>query len=157
MKTATFGGGCFWGVEAVFRQHQGVMAVTSGYEGGNQQNPSYQDVCSGLTGHAEVVEIKFDPIITSYRELLKVFFANHNPTQLNQQGPDIGSQYRSAVFFHDESQRQAALDFIAQLSGEERFNDRQIVTEVTPASTFYRAEEYHQDYLTKNGLGSCHI
>ncbi len=156
-ETATFGGGCFWGVEAVFRQQNGVIEAFSGYEGGEQDNPTYQQVCTGNTGHAEVVEVTFDPAIISYDTLLKVFFDNHNPTELNRQGVDIGTQYRSAVFYHSPEQQQAANATIEALAQSPRFNGKSIVTEVSPASTFYKAEEYHQDYLAKNGLGSCHI
>lgn len=156
-ETATFGGGCFWGVEAIFRQQAGVIEAFSGYEGGEQDNPTYQQVCTGATGHAEVVEVTFNPKLISYEELLTVFFDNHNPTELNRQGVDIGTQYRSAVFYHSPEQQQAAIAAIATLAQSARFNGKSIVTEVSPASTFYKAEEYHQDYLAKNGLGSCHI
>ncbi|MDP2560602.1 peptide-methionine (S)-S-oxide reductase MsrA [Psychrobium sp. 1_MG-2023] len=157
MELATFGGGCFWGVEALFRQQDGVIDAVSGYEGGETDNPTYQQVCTGTTGHAEVVQVTFDPQKISYQQLLAVFFDNHNPTELNRQGVDVGTQYRSAVFFHDQVQQQDALAFIQQLSQSTRFADKTIVTEVTPATTFFKAEEYHQDYLAKNGLGSCHI
>mgnify|MGYP000274157756 CR=1 FL=1 len=157
LETATFGGGCFWGVEAVFRQQDGVIEAFSGYEGGEKTNPTYQEVCTGSTGHAEVVEVSFDPTKISYQQLLTVFFDNHNPTQLNRQGVDIGTQYRSAVFYHSPAQQQAAKEAIETLANSERFKGKAIVTEITPASTFYKAEEYHQDYVAKNGLGSCHI
>jgi len=157
IEKATFGAGCFWGVEALFRQQQGVIEAFSGYEGGAQDNPTYQQVCTGATGHAEVVEVTFDPSVISFDTLLGVFFDNHNPTQLNQQGVDIGSQYRSAVFYHSSAQQGAATTAIANLAKTPRFSGKNIVTEVTAASTFYKAEEYHQDYLAKNGLGSCHI
>lgn len=157
IETATFGGGCFWGVEAIFRQQPGVIDAISGYEGGEQDNPTYQQVCSGDTGHAEVVEVSYDPTKISYEALLAVFFDNHNPTQLNKQGVDVGTQYRSAVFYHSPEQQQAAQQAIDTLAASKRFGDKVIVTEVTPASTFYKAEDYHQDYLAKNGLSSCHI
>lgn len=154
---ATFGAGCFWGVEATFRQLDGVNEALSGYSGGALDNPSYQDVCSGTTGHAEVVEVIYDPAIITYQELLDVFFANHNPCQLNRQGPDVGTQYRSAVFYHDSEQQQLAQTTIAKLQQSEAFAGRKIVTEVTAATTFFKAEEYHQNYLAKRGLSSCHI
>lgn len=156
MQTATFGGGCFWGVEALFRQQDGVIEAFSGYEGGEQDAPTYQDVCSGATGHAEVVEVSFDESVISYQQLLAIFFENHNPTQLNRQGLDVGSQYRSAVFYHNDEQQAQANNVIEQLTIEKRFGDKKIVTEVTPASIFYKAEEYHQKYYAKNG-GSCSI
>ncbi|WP_435273846.1 peptide-methionine (S)-S-oxide reductase MsrA [Psychrobium sp. nBUS_13] len=156
MQTATFGGGCFWGVEALFRQQDGVIEAFSGYEGGEQDAPTYQDVCSGATGHAEVVEVTFDESVISYQQLLAIFFENHNPTQLNRQGLDVGSQYRSAVFYHNDEQQAQVNNVIEQLTTEKRFGDKKIVTEVTPASTFYKAEEYHQKYYAKNG-GSCSI
>ena len=157
MAIATFGAGCFWGVEAFFRQQAGVADAISGYMGGDLDNPTYEQVCQDNTGHAEVVEVTFDPAVVSYDTLLDVFFANHNPCQLNRQGPDVGTQYRSAVFFHDDEQQQQAKAKIAALQASEAFANRQIVTEITPASTFYKAEEYHQDYLGKRGLSSCHI
>ena len=156
-QTATFGGGCFWGVEAIFSQLDGVIAAASGYEGGTLANPNYQQIRSGNTGHAEVVEVIFDPRLISYQQLLEVFFTNHNPTQLNQQGDDIGTQYRSAIFYHDQSQQQAAGAMIENLKQAKSFGIKAIVTSIVPASTFYRAAEYHQDYLAKNGLSSCHI
>ena len=156
MQTATFGGGCFWGVEALFRQQNGVIEAFSGYEGGEQDAPTYQEVCTGATGHAEVVEVTFDESVISYQQLLSIFFENHNPTQLNRQGLDVGSQYRSAVFYHSSEQQAQAITAIEQLTAEKRFGDKSIVTEVSPASTFYKAEEYHQKYYAKNG-GSCSI
>ncbi len=153
-KKATFGAGCFWGVEAAFRQIKGVKSTSVGYLGGTLPNPTYEDVCSNTTGHAEVVEVVYDPDRISYDDLLTVFWENHDPTTLNRQGPDFGSQYRSAIFFHDDEQQVAAHRSKAlhqtQLS-------RPIVTEVTPASTFYRAEDYHQQYLEKRGLSTCRI
>jgi peptide-methionine (S)-S-oxide reductase len=155
-QRATFGAGCFWGVEVAFRQVEGVVATAVGYEGGSYQNPSYQDVCTGHTGHAEVVEITYDPARTSYDDLLNVFWTHHDPTTLNRQGPDHGTQYRSAIFYHDEAQRIAAEASKERWNRSGRFRGP-IVTEITPASTFYRAEEYHQRYLEKHGLASCHL
>lgn len=156
MEKATFGAGCFWGVEVAFRQLEGVTATQVGYLGGSLQNPTYKDVCSGRTGHAEVVEVTYDPAQTSYEDLLKVFWENHDPTQLNRQGPDIGDQYRTAIFFHTPEQETAARASLAQLDASGRFK-RPIATEITSASEFYRAEEYHQQYLEKRGMAHCHI
>jgi peptide-methionine (S)-S-oxide reductase len=156
MEKATFGAGCFWGVEVAFRQLEGVTATQVGYLGGSLENPTYKDVCSGRTGHAEVVEVTYDPAQTSYEDLLKVFWENHDPTQLNRQGPDIGDQYRSAIFFHTPEQETAARASLAQLDASGRFK-RSIATEITSASEFYRAEEYHQQYLEKRGMAHCHI
>ncbi len=156
LEKATFGAGCFWGVEATFRQTPGVVDTTVGYEGGMLQNPTYHDVCTDETGHAEVVEVTFDPAQVSYDTLLNVFWENHNPTTLNSQGPDFGSQYRSAIFFHSPEQQAAAQASKDALGKSGRFK-RPIVTEIVPAQTFYRAEEYHQQYLEKRGLASCHI
>ena len=155
MDKATFGAGCFWGIEETFRTMPGVSKTAVGYAGGTLDNPSYEQVCSGRTGHAEVVQVEFDPGQVSYEELLQVFWENHNPTQLNRQGPDIGTQYRSAVFYHDEAQKESAEKSKAKLEKSGRFN-RPIVTEITAASTFYPAEEYHQQYLLKRGMKSCH-
>jgi len=156
MEKATFGAGCFWGVEVAFRQLKGVTATQVGYLGGSLLNPTYKDVCSGRTGHAEVVEVTYDPAQSSYEDLLKVFWENHDPTQLNRQGPDIGDQYRSAIFFHTPEQETAARASKAQLDASGRFK-RPIATEITLASEFYRAEEYHQQYLEKRGMAHCHI
>jgi peptide-methionine (S)-S-oxide reductase len=156
MEKATFGAGCFWGVEATFRQIKGVTDAAVGYLGGTLDNPSYQDVCTGRTGHAEVVQVNFDPAQVSYEELLEVFWKSHNPTTLNRQGPDVGSQYRSAIFFHSPAQAAAAKASKEKQEAAGRFK-RPIVTEITPAGTFYRAEEYHQRYLEKHGLRSCHV
>lgn len=153
---ATFGAGCFWGVEATFRSTPGVVATAVGYAGGTLENPTYEDVCSGRTGHAEVVEVEYDPDRLSYDDLLEVFWENHDPTQLNRQGPDVGEQYRSAIFYHDEDQRAVATASKERLGRSGRFT-RPIVTEIAPASRFYRAEEYHQRYLEKRGLAHCHI
>jgi peptide-methionine (S)-S-oxide reductase len=155
-EKATFGAGCFWGVEVAFRQVPGVTDATAGYLGGTLPNPTYEDVCTGRTGHAEVVEVTYDPSRVTYDELLDVFWSSHDPTTLNRQGPDRGTQYRSAVFYHDQSQKEAAEASKERLGSSGRF-PRPIVTEITPASTFYRAEEYHQRYLEKKGLASCHI
>ena len=146
---ATLAGGCFWCLEAVFQRLKGVDRVVSGYLGGSVRHPSYEHVCSGATGHAEAVEVHFDPAVISYRTLLELFFAFHDPTTLNRQGPDVGTQYRSAIFFHDEDQRITADEVIAELSAAHTF-DRPIVTEVTPATTFYPAESNHQDYYRRN-------
>ena len=144
-QTAVLGGGCFWCVEAAFNQLQGVQRVASGYMGGRVQNPSYEQVCSGKTGHVEVAEITFDPAVISYEDLLEVFFTVHDPTTLNRQGNDVGEQYRSVIFYRDEAQHQTAQKVIDQLTKERAFKDP-IVTTVEPASTFYPAESYHQDY-----------
>ncbi len=156
MGKATFGAGCFWGVEATFRRVKGVIDAAVGYAGGTLENPTYRDVCTKQTGHAEVVEVTYDPDEVSYDELLDVFWNNHNPTTLNRQGPDVGSQYRSAIFFHTPDQETVAQASLERLDRSDRFRTP-IVTEVTPASTFYRAEEYHQQYLEKRGLAHCHI
>jgi peptide-methionine (S)-S-oxide reductase len=156
IEKATFGAGCFWGVEALFRRIEGVRETAVGYLGGTLPNPTYEDVCSGRTGHAEVVQVEFDPDTVSYEELLEVFWKNHDPTTRNRQGPDVGSQYRSAVFFHSPEQERVALAAKEKLAASGRY-PREMVTEITPASTFYRAEEYHQCYLEKQGRDSCSI
>jgi peptide-methionine (S)-S-oxide reductase len=156
LEKATFGAGCFWGVEAAFRMVPGVVSTSVGYSGGSYDNPTYKDVCTDRTGHAEVVEVVYDPSKVSYDELLKVFWENHNPTTLNRQGPDFGTQYRSAIYFHSPEQQAAALASKERLQESGRWN-RPIVTEITPASTYYKAEEYHQQYLEKRGLATCHI
>jgi len=148
-ETTTLAGGCFWCLEAVYDGLQGVLSVESGYMGGRQPNPTYQDVCTGRTGHAEVVQIAFDPEIVSFREILEVFFAIHDPTTLNRQGNDVGTQYRSAVFYHNDAQRQVAESMIRELTAEKVFRDP-IVTEVQPAAAFYIAEDYHQEYFAHN-------
>jgi peptide-methionine (S)-S-oxide reductase len=153
-KKATFGAGCFWGVEAAFRQIEGVTKTEVGYEGGTLENPSYQDVCSHRTGHAEVVEVTYDADHVSYEQLLDAFWAKHNPTQRNRQGWDIGDQYRSVIFFHDEEQRVAAERSKAQLEASGRYR-KPVVTEIEPAQTFYAAEDYHQQYHEKRGRSSC--
>ena len=149
---ATFAAGCFWHVEEIFSKTNGVTSTAVGYTGGNKDNPTYEDVCSDSTGHAEAVEVDFDPKLISYQELLKIFFENHNPTTINRQGPDIGTQYRSGIFFHDEEQERIALDNIQKLNPlvKEKFGS-EIVTKVLPASKFFRAEEYHQKYFQKMG------
>ncbi|MEO6696503.1 MAG: peptide-methionine (S)-S-oxide reductase MsrA [Gammaproteobacteria bacterium] len=156
MEKATFGAGCFWGVEAAFRKVEGVLATHAGYLGGTLKNPTYEDVCTGRTGHAEVVEVTYDPQQVTYDELLSLFWGNHNPTTRNRQGPDIGTQYRSAIFFHTPEQEAAARESKAQLDASGRYKNP-IVTEITPASEFYVAEDYHQQYLEKRGRSSCHI
>src|SRR5215813_8833531 len=156
MEKATFGAGCFWGVEATFRQIPGVIDTAAGYLGGTLKNPTYEDVCTDRTGHAEVVQVTFDPAKVSYDQLLNVFWEMHDPTTLNRQGPDIGTQYRSAIFFHSPEQEAIARKSRAEVEDSGKFR-RPIVTEITPVSTFYRAEEYHQRYLEKRGLSHCHI
>lgn len=155
-ETATFGAGCFWGVEAEFRRTPGVTATAVGYEGGSKDNPTYKEVCTDRTGHAEVVQVEFDPALVSYNDLLTVFWANHDPTTLNRQGPDFGSQYRSAVFYHSPEQQEQAEHSRMALEASGVFK-RPIVTQIVPAETFYIAEDYHQQYLEKRGLASCHI
>lgn len=156
LEKATFGAGCFWGVEAVFRAIAGVVDASVGYTGGKTDHPTYEEVCSGRTGHAEAVLVTFDPTKVTYDELLEVFWANHDPTTPNRQGPDVGEQYRSAVFFHTPEQERKARELKAALDASGRFK-RPIVTEITPAGPFHRAEEYHQRYLEKRGAASCHI
>jgi peptide-methionine (S)-S-oxide reductase len=156
MKKATFGAGCFWGVEEAFRRVPGVVEAAVGYEGGALDHPSYQDVCTDTTGHAEVVEVEYDPEKVSYGQLLDVFWSSHDPTTLNRQGPDVGTQYRSVIFYHDDDQKAEAEASRARIAAGGRFR-RPIVTEVVPASTFWRAEEYHQKYLAKRGRSSCHL
>jgi peptide-methionine (S)-S-oxide reductase len=149
LAKATFAGGCFWCTEAVYAELKGVKSVTSGYIGGQVPNPTYKDVCTGLTGHAEAIEIEYDPAVVSFEKLLEVFFATHDPTTLNRQGADVGTQYRSGVFYHDDEQKRIAEQVIAKLDGAKVFPGK-IVTEVTKVSTFYPAEGYHQDYFAKN-------
>jgi len=153
-EKATFGAGCFWGAEESFRKLKGVTSTTVGYAGGTKQNPTYEEVCSDETGHAEVVEVEFDPSQISYDELLGVFWSNHNPTTLNRQGPDVGAQYRSVIFYHSPEQKTAAEK--SKIAKSARFN-RPIVTQIAPAPRFWRAEEYHQRYLEKRGQSHCAI
>jgi peptide-methionine (S)-S-oxide reductase len=153
---ATFGAGCFWGVEATFRELDGVVDAAVGYEGGHMLNPTYKDVCTDRTGHAEVVEVEYDPAKISFDRLLDVFWDAHDPTQVNRQGPDHGTQYRSAIFFHTPEQEQAARASKEALEKSGRFR-RPIATLIEPAQTFYPAEDYHQQYLAKRGLRHCHI
>jgi peptide-methionine (S)-S-oxide reductase len=156
MATATFAAGCFWGVEAAFRQVPGVTATRVGYTGGTTTNPTYKQVCTDRTGHAEAVEVSYDPARVSYDDLLRVFWETHDPTQRNRQGPDIGTQYRSAIFCHDPEQEAAARASKEQLERSGAYK-RPIVTEIVPAQTFYQAEDYHQQYLEKRGLATCRI
>jgi peptide-methionine (S)-S-oxide reductase len=156
LEKATFAAGCFWGVEEYFRNLPGVTGTAVGYIGGDKPNPTYKDVCYTETGHAEAVEITYDPTQISFETLLGAFFELHDPTQLNRQGPDIGDQYRSAVFYHSDAQRAASEALIQRLTEAKAF-PRPIVTQVVPATEFWRAEEYHQQYLAKRGLASCHI
>lgn len=156
MQKATFGAGCFWGVEQAFRHVKGVTATQVGYLGGTMNNPTYHDVCTDMTGHAEVVQVEFDPSKVSYEDLVNVFWSCHDPTQLNQQGPDVGTQYRSAIFFHSPEQEKAARASKEKREASGRYK-RPIVTEITPASEFWIAEDYHQQYLEKRGINSCHL
>ncbi|MBI3209698.1 MAG: peptide-methionine (S)-S-oxide reductase MsrA [Candidatus Solibacter usitatus] len=151
METTTLAGGCFWCLEAVYDDMEGVHSVESGYMGGHVDNPTYKQVCMGTTGHAEVVQVKFDPAVTSFRDLLEVFFSIHDPTTLNQQGNDTGTQYRSAIFTHTPAQARAAAEIIRELTTERYFSDP-IVTQVVPAEKFYLAEDYHQEYFTNNAF-----
>jgi peptide-methionine (S)-S-oxide reductase len=156
MQKATFGAGCFWGIEETFRKINGVKDTAVGYTGGTLQDPTYKDVCTNESGHAEVVQVTYDPAEVSYDQLLDVFWNAHNPTTLNRQGPDWGTQYRSVIFFHSPEQEAAARASKEKLEKSGRFN-RPIVTQIVPAVVFYRAEEYHQRYLEKRGVSSCHI
>ena len=156
LKTATFGAGCFWGVEAAFRNVSGVVTTAVGYMGGTVKNPTYETVCTGQSGHAEVVQVMFDPLKVSYEHLLDVFWSIHDPTQLNRQGPDFGTNYRSVIFFHDAEQARLARKSKEKIEVSGVFGFRKVMTEITPASQFYRAEEYHQRYYEKHG-GSCRV
>ncbi|MEI7433172.1 MAG: peptide-methionine (S)-S-oxide reductase MsrA [Methanomicrobiales archaeon] len=156
LRKATFAAGCFWGVEAVFRKMKGVISTRVGYTGGQLENPTYRDVCTGTTGHAEAVEIRYDPAIVSFGQLLAEFFRIHDPTTPDRQGPDYGSQYRSAIFYHDDSQREAAESSIIQVEKSGRYR-QPVVTQVIPAREFFEAEEYHQQYFEKNKGARCHI
>ncbi len=153
-EKATLGAGCFWGVEETYRRLAGVKSTQVGYMGGKTKNPTYKDVCTDSTGHAEVLEVTFDPEVISYHDILEVFWDNHNPTTLNRQGPDVGTQYRSAIFYHSPEQEAEAR--ASRDEAQKRF-PRPIVTEITPATEFWRAEEYHQQYLEKRGLSQCHF
>jgi peptide methionine sulfoxide reductase msrA/msrB len=153
-ETATFAAGCFWGVEETFRRTKGVIATQVGYLGGTIEDPGYRLICTGTTGHAEAVEVRFDPAVVSYEKLLEVFWGSHDPTQLNRQGPDFGTQYRSAIFFHDDAQKKTAEASKAKLDESKRF-PHPVVTEIVETATFYRAEEYHQQYLAKSGAAAC--
>jgi peptide-methionine (S)-S-oxide reductase len=156
-ETATLGGGCFWCIDTIFRELKGVEKVESGYAGGKTISPTYKDVCSGTTGHAEVVQVEFDPSVLSFRDLLGVFFTIHDPTTLNRQGADVGTQYRSVILYHSPAQRAAAEQVIAELNAKKVWDDP-IVTQLAPFTTFYRAEEYHQDYYAQNpNQGYCQI
>ncbi len=152
---ATFGAGCFWGVEDTFRQIDGVSDVMVGYTGGTVPNPTYELVCTGTTGHAEAVEVTYDPSKVTYESLLNIFWENHNPTTVDQQGPDFGSQYRSVIFYHDNTQKELAEKSKQELEASGKWK-RPVVTQIVPAAPFYAAEDYHQQYLKKNGLASCH-
>ncbi len=154
-EKATFAGGCFWHVEEAFREVKGVIETKVGYTGGNTEDPSYEDVCSHTTGHAEAIEVTFDPKAVSYEELLDVFWRMHDPTQVNRQGPDVGDSYRSAIFYHGEKQKDAAEKSKQKL--QKKLGSKKIATQIAPAKTFYHAEEYHQKYLAKRGLSTCPI
>ena len=153
-ETATFAAGCFWGVEAEFRNVNGIVSTMVGYTGGNLKNPTYEDVCTDSTGHAEAVQVEFDPSKITYEKLLDVFWNLHDPTQLNRQGPDVGAQYRTAIFYHNEKQKKSALASKEKL--QKKYKNK-ITTEIAPASIFYKAEEYHQQYLEKRGKATCRI
>jgi peptide-methionine (S)-S-oxide reductase len=156
MEKATFAAGCFWGVEATFRQLKGVTSTAVGYEGGSRDKPTYKDVCTDTTGHAEAVQVEYDPAQISYEQLLDVFWENHDPTTRNRQGPDVGTQYRSVIFYHSPQQQAAALASKEKLAKSGKYR-RPVVTEIVPAATFWRAEDYHQQYLEKRGLSNCHV
>lgn len=153
---ATFAAGCFWGVEEAFRRSGKCLSTVVGYTGGHQDNPTYKQVCSDRTGHAEACQVEFDPKVTKYQELLEIFWAIHDPTQLNRQGPDHGSQYRSAIFFHSPEQKAFAETSLAQHQAH-RTDGKQIVTQIAPAATFWKAEDYHQQYIATCGIAACHI
>jgi methionine-S-sulfoxide reductase len=155
-EMATFAAGCFWGVESIFKKQKGVIETTVGYTGGTSPNPTYKEVCTGMTGHAEAVLVKYDPKTVSYEDLLSLFWRMHNPTTPNRQGPDTGTQYRSAIFYHNEAQRIAAQRSKEEFDRSGVYSNK-AVTQIVPASTFYPAEDYHQDYFEKHGGRSCHI
>lgn len=154
---ATFGAGCFWGVEAAFRQLHGVTKTQVGYMGGHKHEPTYHEVCTDRTGHAEVVRVQFEPLQVSYKELLALFWEIHDPTQLNRQGPDFGSQYRTVIFYHDDEQKRVAATTRHELQTANKYAGRPVVTQIEAAADFWLAEDYHQQYLEKRGLASCHI
>jgi peptide-methionine (S)-S-oxide reductase len=156
-EKATFAAGCFWGVEAAFREVKGVISTQVGYTGGRTQDPTYEEVCTGRTGHAEAVEVIFDADIVSYQELLGLFWSIHDPTQLNRQGPDYGTNYRSAIFYHSDDQKNLAQESMKKLEDSRRFGKRPVVTEIVPATPFYPAEEYHQQFYEKQGKRSCRV
>ena len=156
-KKATFGAGCFWGVEAAFRQMDGVIHTAVGYMGGHKLEPTYREVCSDRTGHAEVVQVEYDPGKVSYDQLVETFWNIHDPTQLNRQGPDFGSQYRTVIFYHDDEQQRVATATRDALQSANRYAGRPVVTQVEPAGDFWVGEDYHQQYLEKRGLASCHV
>lgn len=156
-ERATFAAGCFWGVEETFRKVNGVRSTTVGYTGGTTKNPTYEEVCTDKTGHAEAVQVEYDPSVVSYEDLLKVFWESHDPTTPNRQGPDFGSQYRSVIFYHDDKQKTAAMASRDKLQSSDRFNRKHIVTEIVTAKEFYRAEDYHQQYLQKRGIAHCRL
>jgi peptide-methionine (S)-S-oxide reductase len=157
LQLATFAAGCFWGVEESFRRIKGVKSTMVGYTGGRLANPRYKDVCTDLTGHAEAIQVQYDPEEITYEELLKVFWSTHNPTTKNRQGPDVGSQYRSVIFYHTPEQELSARRSIEELEKSKRFSNNRIVTEIVPATAFYKAEEFHQKYYQKRGGGSCYF
>ncbi len=157
LQTTTLGGGCFWCLEAVYEQVEGVQEVVSGYAGGDRPRPTYEQVCTGATGHAEVVQVTYNPEVVSYRELLEIFFDIHDPTTLNRQGADVGTQYRSVIFYHNEAQKETAEEMIRELEASDRWKNP-IVTQVEPLDAFYRAEDYHQEYFRKNpNQGYCRM
>jgi peptide-methionine (S)-S-oxide reductase len=156
VEKAYFAAGCFWGVEAAFRKVPGIIETAVGYMGGELPNPTYREVCADQTGHAEAIQVEFDPALVSYDQLLELFFNSHDPTTMNRQGPDVGTQYRSAIFYLNQEQREAAAAAMARLNAAGRY-PRPAVTQIVPATAFYRAEEYHQHYLEKIGQDSCHI
>ncbi len=155
-KTAMFGAGCFWGVEEVFRALPGVLDTKVGYAGGKTENPTYDDICTDETGHAEVVRVEYDPARVAYEQLLEAFWSNHNPTSVNRQGPDVGTQYRSVIFYFDDAQKVEAEKSRAALVASGKWK-QPIATEIVPAAPFYEAEEYHQRYLAKRGMSTCHV
>jgi peptide-methionine (S)-S-oxide reductase len=156
-EKATFAAGCFWGVEETYRKVKGVISTTVGYTGGSTKNPTYEDVCTDRTGHAEAIQVEYDPLVVSYEDLLRVFWESHDPTTPNRQGPDFGSQYRSAIFYHNDQQKTSATASRDRLQSTGRFTKKRIVTEIVAAKEFYPAEDYHQQYLQKRGLVHCRV